>query len=360
MGVLEALLGIPTAPYFEHAVRAFLRKSLEADGIPCTLDKHGNMSAHYRRGKARPIAFTAHMDHPGFELLSVQGETGQARWNGQMPVFDLRGTKLALWSPGEAPARRGTAEVLKGDGRSPGPGTEQIFLRVPASARAGDFGHADLPGFELRGELIASKALDDLAGCAAIVSCLLHLARHRLPGDVQAVFTRAEETGFKGALAACRSRLISRKRPVVVLECSKVIAGVEQGAGPVIRVGDRLSVFDAELVAAALARARELEKELGIRRQRKLLDGGACEASAFCAEGYRSFCLALPLGNYHNTGAEGVSCENIDRRDFLGLVELLSACSVRGLDPSAERRRSRAAMRARLTREDLSRLSSSR
>jgi len=36
------------------------------------------------------------------------------------------------------------------------------------------------------------------------------------------------------------------------------------------------------------------------RCQRKLMPGGWCETTAFGCYGYRSVCLCLPLGNYHN------------------------------------------------------------
>jgi endoglucanase len=66
--------------------------------------------------------------------------------------------------------------------------------------------------------------------------------------------------------------------------------------------------------------------------QRKLMPGGACEASAFQAYGYTSGCVCLPLGNYHNMAdidgvAKGrrarVGQEHVAVADFHGLVELL-------------------------------------
>jgi endoglucanase len=37
-----------------------------------------------------------------------------------------------------------------------------------------------------------------------------------------------------------------------------------------------------------------------LKVQRKLMPGGACEATAFGAYGYEATCICLPLGNYHN------------------------------------------------------------
>lgn len=338
MEVLSGLLREPTAPYFEHRMRSALRRALESAGIQCRIDPSGNLVAHYRRGRAKPVAFTAHMDHPGFEVLSVQGRKARGRWLGQVPVFDLKGLRLALWP--KAGERFGTAVVLKGDGRKPGTKTAEILLRVPSGTRPGFFGYADLAPFALKGTLIHSKELDDAAGCAAIAACLLHLAAGRAHADALAVFTRAEEGGFKGAFAAVENGTVPGRRPVIVLECSKAIAGVAQGAGPVIRVGDKASVFDADLAAACVEAAQGLQRSRkGFLFQRKLMDGGACEATVFCLAGYRALCIALPLGNYHNNGAHGVACETIDKRDFLGAVELLCAFAAGGLDPAGARKR---------------------
>ena len=338
--ILEAILRQPAAPFHEHRVRARIRSELEKVGIPCRLDPSGNLVARYRKGKARPVAFLAHMDHPGFEVLSVEGRTALARWNGQIPTFPLKGLKLALWSDG-AEGRRGTAVALDGDGRKPQ--IREFRIQAPTGTRAGDFGYADLTPFALRKGFIVSKALDNVAGCASITAALVHLARNRIPGDVTALFTRAEEVGFHGSLGAIRDGTLPRRLPLVVLECSRALPGAEQGKGPVVRVGDRMTVFDPDLAAACA----ETAKAADIPHQRRLMDGGTCEASAFGVSGYRSICLAFPLGAYHNVGKRGVEPEFIAEGDFLGGVACLAAFASPGLDPAASRRKLAAWARGR-------------
>lgn len=343
LAVLEAVLTQPTAPFFERRVRAALASALDAAGVPWSVDAAGNLVARYRRGSARPLVLTAHMDHPGFELLSVKGRSAEARWNGQVPTFRLKGLRLALYD-GRMSARRGTATVTRGDGRKPGlvggRPHNLLTLRVPAGAAVGDFGHADLTLFERRKGLVHSKAHDNVTGCAAIVSALAHLARKKLPGNVTALFTRAEEVGFHGCLAAIKLASVPRSAPVVVLECSKAMPGAEMGKGPVIRVGDRVRVFDADTAAALEARAAELKKaDPTLSYQRRLMDGGACEASAFSLSGYRAVCLAFPLGNYHNVGPKAVGAEFIAEKDYLDGVTLLAAFASGGVDPDAAKRR---------------------
>jgi hypothetical protein len=61
------------------------------------------------------------------------------------------------------------------------------------------------------------------------------------------------------------------------------------------------------------------------------MDGGACEATAFCAAGYRSSGLALPLGGYHNASddAPGIVPETVQVADHLAEVRLLVALADR-------------------------------
>lgn len=94
------------------------------------------------------------------------------------------------------------------------------------------------------------------------------------------------------------------------------------GGGPVLRVGDRLSIFDD----AATRAIAETARERGIEVQRLLLDGGSCEASAFQAYGIASAGLSILLGNYHNCGPEGaIESEYVSLRDAESLVDLIVA-----------------------------------
>jgi putative aminopeptidase FrvX len=111
---------------------------------------------------------------------------------------------------------------------------------------------------------------------------------------------------------------------VLSLECSKALADAPQGAGVVVRVGDRASIFDPALTAALAERAGSVD---GLAWQRKLMDGGVCEASAFAAAGWRTSGLAVPLANYHNAADDGsgVAPELVLTADFLAEVRLLEA-----------------------------------
>ena len=132
------------------------------------------------------------------------------------------------------------------------------------------------------------------------------------------LLTRAEEVGFLGAFEAIRLGTVPTDAVVLSLECSKALPEAPQGGGVIVRVGDRMSIFDPALTAALAAVAAAAD----IPHTRRLMDGGVCEASAFCAAGYRASGLCIALGNYHNAddGGRGVGPEHVLVDDYLAEV----------------------------------------
>jgi endoglucanase len=175
-----------------------------------------------------------------------------------------------------------------------------------------------------------APACDDLAGAAA---ALVALDRARGDGDLShfgVLLTRAEEVGLIGAIHAAKHRTIVEGARLLSIETSRELPTARIGDGPIVRIGDRATVFDQDL-SNRICHAAE---QAGVRHQRKLMDGGGCEATAFGIYGYQATGLCLALGNWHNRGnlaeveagdasAAVPMLEEISLDDFHGLVELL-------------------------------------
>jgi len=186
------------------------------------------------------------------------------------------------------------------------------------------------PAYRVRRGRLHSRCLDDLLGVAAALVTLDEMNRRRPRGaHVWGYFTRAEEIGLFGALAGIRSRVIPRNARVLSLETSRALPNAPIGGGVIVRVGDARSLFEPRLMGVLHRFAQELaDEEPAFRFQRRLMDGGSCEATAFCAAGYRAGGLALPLGNYHNMsgldgGRKGIGAEHVAVDDFLAEGRLL-------------------------------------
>jgi hypothetical protein len=91
----------------------------------------------------------------------------------------------------------------------------------------------------------------------------------------------------------------SRKTsPCISLETSSERPPAKIGDGPILRVGDKSSIFDS----AATATLAQIAADSHIPVQRCLMPGGTCEATAYQLYGFRSAALCVALGNYHNCG----------------------------------------------------------
>jgi endoglucanase len=144
-------------------------------------------------------------------------------------------------------------------------------------------------------------------------------------GSCLGLFTRAEEVGFVGALKLAGSGLIPEEVTVISLETSSERPPAKIGDGPILRVGDRSSIFDS----AATATLAQIAAEARIPVQRCLMPGGTCEATAYQLWGYRSAALCVALGNYHNCGPNNqIAPEYVSFSDVQGLVRLCARIAV--------------------------------
>ena len=324
LDILARLGAQPATSFMEDGVARVVREVLDEANVPHRTDGYGNIIAHLP-GSATddslpPIAFMAHMDHPGFEAVAVDGDFLVGAAMGGVPQSSFEaGVPLQVMLPGgerlaaitagpfgEAAERKALISLEDA--------SRLAEVPLPASVVF------DLVDFQLEDGYIRMRALDDLAGCGSTLAMLTALAEESPAGDVYGVFTRAEEVGLVGARLLAEAGTLPKETLVVSLESSRTLPGAEIGNGPVIRVGDAGFTFNAD-AESALNRARETlqARPEGFKVQRQLMSGGTCEASAFSVYGYRTTGIAFPLGNYHNGAPDGgIEAEYIHEEDYLG------------------------------------------
>ena len=370
LDILGDLGQLPAVPFHEYGPAAYIIGFLSELGVSPFMDDFGNVIAHYDNAPDAPndpsapnakdqppIAFVAHMDHPGFEIDAVDDDGPIGIALGGVPEASLiRPADVAALLPDGRRVRGRTVPFEPDRRRVRFDFGEDVPLAPPIPVVF------DVSDFELDGDLIRMRAADDLAGCAASLAALERLVSDGAAANVYAVFTRAEEGGLFGARLTAEARTLPIETLVVSIESSPLIPGVEQGAGPVIRTGDALYTFDADAEQALIvARDSIMARDPDFQCQRQLMSGGVCEGTAFAVWGYKATGMAFPLGNWHNATTairdpeSGIGAEYIHVRDFLGGVELLAeaAVSVGRRDESAGRQRVREvpdAVRARMMR----------
>jgi len=263
------------------------------------------------------------MDHPGFEAGKMIGPHRlRAVWRGGVSPEYFRGTRVRFfdndrWTRGTIRSIRLTRE----DGRRR---VDSVTVEVPRAVAPGAVGMWDLPDPTIRGSRIRARGCDDIASLAAILAAFDELQRTRRSLDVYALFTRAEEVGFAGAIAAAQSGLLPKRARVVAVETSAQIPGAAMGNGPILRVGDRASIFSPHLTRFCRQVADDLaRRDRRFRFQRRLMDGGTCESTAFGAYGFDATGLCIALGNYHNMDRrrKRIAPEYVDLSDFGNLIK---------------------------------------
>ena len=163
--------------------------------------------------------------------------------------------------------RKGRIKSVKKKGSGKSASVETVTVEIAGSIPRGSVGMWDLPEPAIRNGKIFARACDDLAGVAAMLCCIDQLSRSAAAADGYFLFTRAEEVGFIGALAACRYKTIPANSFVVAVETSSELPSARMGDGPILRVGDKASIFNPAVTnIAAKLPTHWLEKDVGENR----------------------------------------------------------------------------------------------
>jgi putative aminopeptidase FrvX len=325
--LFRQLTSVPTAPFRETAVTralmAWLRVHLK--GKAMIKKRRGGVVVAYRGAgdDAPALALAAHLDHPAFSLSKVTPRGAQALKLGGLPPHLLPGAAVEAFAKDNRDNRPLALGVL-GTASKKTPDVYPLTWTLPPKKGAKlDFAVLALPACEVKGGWLVSRSVDDLLGCAVSLEACRRLANAKAKVNLTVLLNRAEEVGFVGALDMILSRELPAGDSYLSIESSRELPGSRPGGGPTIRLGDKASAFDPNLIALLDAAAAKLKKRR-IRTQRLRLTGGTCEATAYQAFGYESAGVAVPLVNYHNGwGADAVAPEKVRVSDVEGAVELL-------------------------------------
>lgn len=355
--LLHQLLSCPTAPYREFHVATFVKKFLEQEEIPYMVDAIGNIvvGADSKENYIRKVKnsskeplrfFIAHMDHPGFHGQKwLNNKTLLVKWLGGTPRRFLNGAKVWLATQ-DGVVGEGVIQKAKLNAHKSALEESQVVvkkwnrdfqgLKNDAKALYGGFAFSS-PVWEKK-QVIYTKAADDLVGVFSILTLAkkLNKKHNRFLG----LISRAEEVGFIGTIGHFELGWLNPKKDSVVvvsLETSRTLPGALIGKGPIVRLGDRATPFDPGLIQVLTQLA---QSKLPKGFQRRIMDGGTCEATAAIAFGFKAMGISIPLGNYHNQSFEGgpesrgewgPAPEFVHTKDIEGMLTLCESLMVAGL-----------------------------
>jgi putative aminopeptidase FrvX len=328
---LKELVMIPGVSGYEGRVADFIQAHLP-QGVESQRDEMQNL--WFTAGQGRPhLVFVAHTDELGFvvEEITPDGMLKVSRQGGFLPqmyeghaveVHTDKGVVQGVVAPRPHYSER-NLEITPFD-------TEDvnIYLGVKTEEEARALRVSEGQSItikkkivELSPDLLATRAVDDRAGCAALLE-----ASHRLDWEkivnktVTFVWDVQEETGLFGASHLAEKLDADYVFPVDTFVSSagpfdsKRFAYLPLGKGAVLRAADSSSVVPRAQLdkAIAVARAHNIPIQIGNTR-------GGTDGSAFVPYGAVNIMLSWP-GTYSHS-----FIEKIHRADLEALVDLITA-----------------------------------
>lgn len=302
---------------FEYEVADAIIEQLENDCDDIFKDCFGNVYAVVAGEGSAPrdrIMISSHMDEVGFMITSIDddGYIKFANLGGIDPKV-IYGKQVVL---GNESARINGVIAAKAihhkkpDERFSVTPVKEMYIDIGAEngdevkkyVDIGDFGvfNSDFVFFGSENKYMKGKAIDDRAGCCAMIEVIRKIRENniKLPFDVYFCFTVREEVGLSGARAAAERIKPSR---AIILETTAIgdIAGApahkrvaDVGNGGVVSLMDRSTIYNTEFVDFTL----ETAEKNGIKAQIKRYVSGGNDAGHIHKSGKGVKCVAISMG----------------------------------------------------------------
>ena len=285
---------------------------------------------------SRKVMVSAHMDEVGFMVSGIEDGYLKFRTVGGIDPRVLCGRRVQILHDGRyVNGVIGSKAVhhQTEEERSQATKVKDMYIDIgrfeegeDIPAAMCDYGTflSEFVRFGEEDRMIKAKAIDDRLGCAILIELARELAKKRtmLPYDLYICFTRCEEIGYSGATVAAS---VIQPDIAVVLESTAVgdLAGTEDharvaetGAGGVLSLVDRSTIYDEDLIRFALATG---EKH-GIPVQVKKWVSGGNDAGHIHKSGRGVRCLALSAPARYLHSPSTVICA----QDYFSMRDLLS------------------------------------
>lgn len=329
---------------YESEILAFIAEKIKGVCDALEYDRAGNLIAFKKGTKGscgKKILYSCHADEVGFVITYIEDD-GKLIFDaiGMSPLVYV-GRRVLIGKnkiPGIIAAK--PIHLLESSERDKAPEQDGLFIDIGAHTREeaeklgvyADFAVFD-SGFENFGEdAVKSKALDDRAGCAMLISLL----ERGVAYDSRFAFCTAEEIGLRGSATVAQ---LVNPDICINLECTTAgdiygVSGAERtcitGGGAVVPFMDGSAVYHPALYR----KIRALAEKYSVPCQTKTKIAGGTDAGSYTrlAGGCATIGIAVPTRYIHS--AFGVAKKSdIDAAEKLlfavsdNIAELELACN---------------------------------
>ncbi|MBQ3023401.1 MAG: M42 family metallopeptidase [Clostridia bacterium] len=311
MKLLEKLTMCISPSGRESAITDIIREEILDVCDEIFTDTLGNLICH-RKGSGKKLMLAAHMDEIGF-MVNYIDENGFIRFSPIGGILKYNSINSTIeFTNGE----KGKISYENKENPS-SVGFDKMYIDIGASSKEDALKRVQIgdmatygSNFAQTGDKIMSKALDDRAGCWALIRAMQNAKE--TPNDVYAVFTVQEEVGCRGAKTA--AALINPDIAIAV-DVSNVgdtpkslELNLSLGKGPAIKIKDASFIIHEKVKNLLLNAA----KESGIPYQIEAASFGGTDSGAIhlTGGGIPSGTVSIPTRYIHSAN------EVIDKNDL--------------------------------------------
>ncbi len=311
MKLLEKLTMCISPSGRESAITDIIREELLDVCDEIFTDTLGNLICH-KKGSGKKLMLAAHMDEIGF-MVNYIDENGFIRFSPIGGILKYNSINSTIeFTNGE----KGKISYENKENPS-SVGFDKMYIDIGASSKEDALKRVQIgdmatygSNFAQTGDKIMSKALDDRAGCWALIRAMQNAKE--TPNDVYAVFTVQEEVGCRGAKTA--AALINPDIAIAV-DVSNVgdtpkslELNLSLGKGPAIKIKDASFIIHEKVKNLLLNAA----KESGISYQIEAASFGGTDSGAIhlTGGGIPSGTVSIPTRYIHSAN------EVIDKNDL--------------------------------------------
>ncbi len=313
----------------ESRVRTFIREELDSLGISSATDSMGNLYAFKGKDKCQEggIMLAAHMDEVGLMVASIEK-------SGHLKIYPVGGVDERLLlstsvqvGPDNVPGVIGAKAVhlQKKEERGKAVEFDKLFIDIGAkdkedaekATKVGDYVSFLAEGQALQDDLFSGKALDNRAGCAA----LLEILKKDCPLSFTGVFTVQEEVGLRGAKVAAY-RVNPRIALVIETTTAADLPDIKEhdhatslGKGPAFTLRDDSVITHPQILERLVTVTENDETPFQFRRfPGSFTDAGAISLSR---DGIMSGVISTPCRYLHSPSSL------LNLRDWKNLIKVV-------------------------------------
>ncbi len=299
--LLEKLTQINSVSGNEGSIRDFIAGEAKkyCDGV--TSDVMGNLIAR-KKGNGKKIMFAAHMDEIGI-IATYVDEKGFIRFSsvGGLDLRNLVHLRVCF--------RGGAEGIIEAEEEAfkEKPAISKLYADIGAKSKkdaekkvsAGDTAAFE-GGFIKCGNNVVSKALDNRAGCAALLQAMSETGK--TDNDLYFVFTVQEEVGLRGAKTAAFNIQPDIAVAVDVTDTGDTpdapVMAVKLGGGAAVKIMDRSIMCDADVRTKMI----EIAKKNKIPYQLEIMTDGGTDAGAIhlTRAGVKTGGISIPVRYIHS------------------------------------------------------------